>query len=91
MKIIIREHEGHGVYDAFVDGEKICRSRTPLFTAARVLLARGVPPETSLEMWRTATWAMRAPIWAAAKLTVKEGTGRATFAVFEPFPDRPSL
>ena len=68
---------GRGLYSATtVDGCKIVsESRTPLLTAARVLLAGGTPPATIIEMRRpgAVTWDLRAPIGVAAGLDVREG------------------
>ena len=37
-----------GKFDAYVGDDFICRSREPLFDAARVLMARGYNPDTLL-------------------------------------------
>jgi hypothetical protein len=49
-KIIVRENDNRGKYDALYKGEILCRSTTPLLTAARILAARGLTGR--IEMWR---------------------------------------
>jgi len=62
------------MYDARLDGQLLCSSRTPFFAAARVLIERGEDPEEFLEMRREgdAGRGLRAPLRAAALLTVAE-------------------
>src|SRR5262245_6268818 len=62
------------------------RSRQPMLAMARKLLAEGAHPGQFIEMWHddASTWAVRATIAAAAKLTVGDrpsGNGPR----FEPF------
>jgi hypothetical protein len=68
---------GRDQYSATTLGGRkiVAASRTPLLTAARVLLAKGLPPKTIVEMCRTGavTWDLRAPIGVAAGLDVREG------------------
>ena len=68
---------GRGQYSATTLGGRkiVAASRTPLLTAARVLLAKGLPPKAIIEMRRTGavTWDLRAPIGLAAGLDVREG------------------
>jgi hypothetical protein len=37
-----------GLFEAWVDGPLLCTSRQPFFDGARLLLARGMSPETIL-------------------------------------------
>ena len=77
MTIVVREHENHGTYDAFLDGEWLCRSGTPLLSAARILRKRGVDPDTRLEMRRAgrSTTDMAATVGGAANLVADEPKG----------------
>jgi hypothetical protein len=52
IDLFVCERANSGVYDASIDGEPFCRSRTPLLTAARILKSEGAAPETPLAMWR---------------------------------------
>jgi hypothetical protein len=55
-------------------GRELCSARTPLFTAARVLLQEGHAPSAIVLMTREgdASWSLKAPLGVAAKLTVRE-------------------
>jgi hypothetical protein len=68
---------GCGLFSArtLAGREIVSASRTPLLTAARVLLAKGLPPKAIIEIRRTGavTWDLRAPIDIAAGLDVREG------------------
>jgi hypothetical protein len=65
---------GRGRYAAHLDDRELCRSETPFFSAARVLLAQGYDPSTVLAMSHegSATVAIRSTIGRAAGLTVDE-------------------
>lgn len=60
------------LYEASVNGEILCRSRTPLLSAARILMKRGVDPQTELRMVRFGSdvTIIRARICDAVGLTV---------------------
>jgi hypothetical protein len=61
-----------------------------LFREARKLLAEGIAePEDRIETWRGDVMSMAGPVWAAAKLSVNEGTpdGRPRFVLYRPGPD----
>jgi hypothetical protein len=61
-----------------------------IFKEARRLLAEGIAePEDRIETWRGDVMSMAGPVWAAAKLTVKEETSSGTprFAIWRPFPE----
>jgi hypothetical protein len=89
LTIVIREHEHCGTYNAYLGKEWLCRSRTPLLTSARILLARGVDPDTRLEMRRegSSAAAMAATLSGAANLTVGEpkGPGAIRFRTWRSF------
>lgn len=65
------------LYEVSVNGEVLCQSRTPLLSAARILLRRGVDPDTELRMVRIGsnTTLMQARLGEALGLTVVEGDG----------------
>lgn len=73
MRVII-EPASSATWHMTVDNEHLGVSRTPLLSAARKLLARGIEPATELEMLRrgSETVAMRTTVGVAARLTVKE-------------------
>jgi hypothetical protein len=73
IEIVVTPSNG-GHFNATVDGEKLCSSRTPFFSAARVLLKRGVDPDTKIVMRHTGseTTSLRSTVGAAAALTVDE-------------------
>jgi hypothetical protein len=59
-----------------------------LFKEARRILAEGIAkPEDRLETWRADVMSMAGPVWAAAKLTVREetATGTPRLAIWRPF------
>jgi len=71
-----------GRFDAWYDGEKIVSSsRTPFLSAARVLMKRGLDPNTILEMrtGQNETPSLRGPIGKAAGLGVVETAGAPRF------------
>jgi hypothetical protein len=87
MRIDVRKLN-NTVYEASTGGEVICRSKTPLFSAARALLRRGVDPNTELRMVRFGSdmTVMRARLGDAAELTVIENDKAGPrFGKYEPF------
>lgn len=89
-KIVIEvSPAAHGRFSASVGSEIVCTSRTPLLSAARRLLDRGLPPDTPLAMRYagSATIAMHTTIGLAAGLTVEErsGGGGPRFAPYHAF------
>lgn len=72
MQIVVKEFKRRGRFDMYFDGRYLGRSTTPLLTAARILLAEGLPPETPIEMRHqcSTTISLRSTIGAAAKLEV---------------------
>jgi hypothetical protein len=76
-----------GYFFAFSEGKFLTRSRTPLFSAARVLKSDGVPDDTVLEMKHSGSnhVAIRAVLGAAAELTVQEQP--LTLRKFKPIED----
>ena len=73
LHIVVRT-VGRGRYAALVNGQEICRSETPFFSAARQLLSQSYDPSTVLAMSHkgSATVAIRSTIGRAAGLTVDE-------------------
>jgi hypothetical protein len=73
LHIVVRP-VGRGRYAALLDGQEICRSETPFFSAARQLLSQGYAPSRLLTMRhdRSAAVAIRSTIGRAAGLTVDE-------------------
>jgi hypothetical protein len=71
------------LFDGKVDGRSVVkRSPTPFCTAARVLLAEGIKPDTKLFMRHEGSPydALRSTVGTAAKLTVADGsTGKPVF------------
>jgi hypothetical protein len=87
MRIDVRKLT-NSVYEASVGGEVLCRSRTPLLSAARVLLSRGVDTNTELRMVRFGSdvTLMRSRLGDAAELTVIENDRAGPrFGKYEPF------
>jgi hypothetical protein len=78
----------HGWIEGF--GQIVSASPTPFFTAARVLLQRGVDPETVLQMRRKdETDSLRAKVGVASELTVFQDTdGPPRFRLFQPWSDQ---
>jgi hypothetical protein len=92
IDLIVREHEKRATYDVYLGAERLCRSRTPLLTAARVLLARGIDGETRLGMWREGRSApdMTATVGGAAALAISEDpVGGLRFRQFKEFSGPP--
>jgi hypothetical protein len=68
-------------FHAYVGGRKLCTSRTPFLTAARILLRNGLPPETPIVMRHkgSATISLRSTVGAASSLSVSTKGGRPVF------------
>ena len=72
---------------AELEGENTCtmgelrvHSRTPVLVMCRLLVSKGIDPATPLEVYRSATLALRVgAIGEAAKLMAEEGAGRPYF------------
>jgi hypothetical protein len=65
----------HGQFRATFDGRVIVpASSTPFLDAARVLIAEGFSPRATLQMFHlgAAEAALTGPLWAAARLDVKD-------------------
>jgi hypothetical protein len=90
MRIEIAEIDKQGRFDVWHDGELICDSTlTPLCSAARVLLSRGIDPGIMLEKTRRGSDRvdMRAhPSGLPPGLVVNEGDHAPRFAKLRPFP-----
>jgi hypothetical protein len=90
MKATLRLDVSHssgsaGTFDIRLGDRLVCTSETPLLTAARVLLAEGVDPNTILEMFWPGRddWALRGSVRRLARLTVRHGRfGTPVFAQF---------
>ena len=65
----------HQRWQAWVGNELVCTSRTPFFSAARVLLERGTPHDEDMTMRHKGSdmLGLSSTVGAAAKLTVTEG------------------
>jgi hypothetical protein len=77
-------------YQARLNGIVVCRSRTPLLSAARVLLEVGYAPDTILTMTHAGsdTVSLRATLGSAAKLAVVENSREGPrFDRYQPRPD----
>jgi hypothetical protein len=92
MQIIITP-DRHGRFAVTCEGrELIASARTPLFDAARKLLALGHSPDTTLEMLHAGSTmvAMRGRIGKLAKLMVRENDAKGpTIGLWKPFPVPP--
>lgn len=87
MNIVIEE-AGPGLFDAAVNGVHVCRSKTPLLSAARILLKAGADPKTELTMSRAdGVVAMRTTVGDAAHWSVSEP--EKSGVRFVPFSERP--
>ena len=73
MLIVVKEYKRRGLFDAYFDGRWLCRSHAPLLSAARVLLAEGIPPETPIMMRHqgSETISLRSTVGGAAALVVE--------------------
>jgi hypothetical protein len=77
------------LYQAQLDGEALCVSRTPFLSAARILLERGHSSGTILTMSHAGadTVSLRSTLGTAAKLTVIENeTAGPRFGRYRPPP-----
>jgi hypothetical protein len=92
MNIVIEE-DGPGVFSASLDGTHLCRSRTPLLSAARILLKAGADGDTELTMSRAdGVVSMRTTVGDAASLSVLEpGGGGVRFVPFRERPGTPGM
>ena len=82
-----------GIFDAIMDGERIVRSRQPLYDGARALQARGHDPDEMIEARHegSAIVAMRSTIGEAARWSVTESDkGGIRRIPYQPF-DRAAL
>ena len=79
MKIIVRP-TGKGQFSAALEDGRVlvASSRTPFFSAARVLLREGVDPATKIAMIHatSGTESLRSTVGAAAELGVSESGPR---------------
>lgn len=85
MNIVARPL-GRGRFAAYLCGRLLCRSRTPLLAAARILQAMGVSDDTLLTMTHehSATVALRSTIGRAAGLRIREIRGTPRLVPWRP-------
>ena len=79
-----------GRYRAMLGAKLLVTSREPFYSAARVLLAGGLDPETALEAQHKGSpiVAMRCKLGEAAKWTVRErDRGGLRRELWQPMPD----
>ncbi len=84
---------GKGSYHARLGSRLLCTSKTPFFSAARVLIADGADPTTTLAMARegSAVVDLRGMLGPAAGLTVLENdTIGPVLKPYRAFPGRQS-
>ena len=81
---------GPGLYEASLDGEVLCQRREPFLAAARVLQARGVPPDTPIAQQNEDEpyASLRSTVGKAAALRVTEDHGMPRFSKFRPGRDK---
>lgn len=75
MKITIKECPGNTSYFfAYLDGKKICCSRTPLLTCARIFQRAGVSDDEEILMYTGDRdyWSLRSTVGKAAKWVLQE-------------------
>lgn len=79
--IIEIEHKLRGYYAAYVDGNHVTTSVTPLLTTARKLAASGVPLTEELILRRrgSETTSIKSTVGKAAALTVRENARQGPF------------
>ena len=88
-----REHKRSGRFTVLIDGEPcsaVCSS-TPFLDAARVLIARGVDPASTLVAVRGGLESFRTSVGHAARLSVREdkhGRQPPRFVAYKPYPGR---
>lgn len=93
--VIIVSPSRPGTFEARLEGSEtvLCVSSTPLFAAARALLANGAAePKDVLVMRHAFSWskgdALRARVGVAAGLSVRETGSRPRLGRWEPFISR---
>jgi hypothetical protein len=74
FQLIVAPADRRGTFHADLHGRRLCTSRTPLCSAARVLLSEGVAPGIRLVMRHAGADydSLTTTVGVAAKLTVKE-------------------
>jgi hypothetical protein len=77
MNITIRPL-GRGRFAAFLGQRLLCKSKTPLLTATRILQAEGMPDDTPISMTHegSSVASMRSTVGKAAGLIVEETSAR---------------
>jgi hypothetical protein len=81
-----RKADAEQQYEARLEGELLCLSRTPFLAAARALLEKGHAPQTEIAMLHAGSdvVALRARLGDAARLTVREDEKGARLAAYRP-------
>ena len=86
LRLDVRSSSGSsGTFDIRLGDRLLCRSETPILSAARVLAGEGVDGRTILEMrWPDrADWALRGSVARLARLTVHHSRfGAPVFSQF---------
>lgn len=92
IRLLARPHSTrHGDFEAWLDGECLCISATPLVSAARVLSQRGAADDTILVLRHFGSDfdALGTTVGTAAQIAVVEGDRRGLFLQrWRPFPSR---
>jgi hypothetical protein len=86
MNITIRPL-GRGRFAASLGQRLLCRSKTPLLTAARILQAEGIPDDTPISMTHegSSVVSMKSTVGKAASLIVEETDARGPkFKTYRP-------
>jgi hypothetical protein len=73
LRIVVKPTASGKKWVATVDGEAICVSASPFVRSARVLLEKGYPADTAIEMWRPGAteWAPRGQLGAVAATLIE--------------------
>jgi hypothetical protein len=68
LRILITPTASGRKWRASHDGETLCVSASPFITSARLLIAKGIDPNRTIEMWRdhADTWSLRGQLGAVA-------------------------
>ncbi len=88
MIVITAYSDGRGTYQVSINGRELGAFRTPLFSAARLLLEEGHSPDEPIGLLHQGrdTISMRSTIGAAASMSVAEDDGGTRFVPYRPGP-----
>jgi hypothetical protein len=86
IRIDVAPTESGRKWRATFDGKVLCTSASPLITSARLLVANGVDPNRTIEMWHqhADAWALRALLRVAAGMDVAETPFGPKFVRYRP-------